>query len=370
MEMRDAWTRWDPIWNALFHMSLAVPTVVAIAGGATPAVAAPAAALAVLHWRVVQRHPERWRTLAPMTVAYTLVTTAAFALLVALDEAYVLALWGLYPTAFGVLGPWGAVAVAGYAAIAALLAPDALDPVSAAVTAALAVLIGLFVESVQRQSEQRREALEQLRAARAELDAAARETGALEERARLAREIHDTVAQGLISVITQLEGARDGGDPRRIDRALEGARDTLREARRAVQALRPVELDDAQLPDALAQVASRASGVNAQLNVTGEPIALHPDAELALVRIAQEALANVRRHAQAREVTLTLSYMDDMVILDARDDGRGFDPAAVRTGVGLAGMRERLAPLGGRLDIESAPGAGTTVVASLPVNGT
>jgi signal transduction histidine kinase len=364
MEMRDEWNRWDPIWNALFYLSLAVPTGLAIGDGATPAVLAPAATLAVLHWRVVQRHPDRWRKPAAAAIAYTLLMAAGFALLVTLHETYLLALWGLYPAAFSVLGPWGAVAVVGYAAIATLLAPDGIDPGSAAVTAAFAVLIGLFVESVQRQSERRRDALAQLHAARAELDAAAREAGVLEERARLAREIHDTVAQGLISVITQLEGARDGGDPRRIDRALAVARETLGEARRAVQALRPAALDGAQLPDALADV---AKGAEARLQVTGEPIALHPDAELALVRIAQEALANARRHAQAREVTLTLSYMDDMVVLDARDDGRGFDPATVRAGVGLAGMRERLAPLGGHLDVESSPGAGTTVVASVPV---
>lgn len=369
MEMRDAWTRWDPIWHGLVYLSLAIPTVVVLADGDSPVVLIPAAAMALGHWLVVQRHPENLGRVVP-TSACLAVAGAGFALLVALDDVYVFTLWGLYTAAFSMLGSWGAVPVVGYTAIAAALAPDALSPGSAAVTAAFVVFLGLFIESIIRQSRQRRDALMLLRAARAELDAAARETGVLEERQRLARELHDTVAQGLISVITQLEGARDGGDPRRIDRALDGARDTLRGARRAVQALRPAELDDAELPDALAQVAERwggETGIVAHLEVTGEAIALHPDAELALIRVAQEALANARRHAEAHEVTLTLSYMDDLVVLDARDDGRGFDPTQVPAGLGLLGMRERLASLGGRVEVESAPGAGTTVVASVPL---
>lgn len=372
MEMRDAWTRWDPIWHGLVYLSLALPTAFVLAEGDSPIAVVPAAALAVGHWLVVQRHPENVGRVVPMSACLA-AAGAGFALLVALDDVYVFTLWGLYTAAFSMLSSWGAIAVVGYTAIAAALAPDALGPGSAAVTAAFVVFLGLFIESIirqSRQSRQRRDALTLLRAARAELDAAARETGVLEERQRLAREIHDTVAQGLISVITQLEGARDGGDPRRVDRALQGARDTLREARRAVRALRPAELDDAELPDALARVAERwrgETGIAAHLQVTGEAIALHPDAELALIRVAQEALANARRHAEAREVTLTLSYMDDLVVLDTRDDGRGFDPTAVPAGLGLLGTRERLASLGGRVEVESAPGEGTTVVASVPL---
>ncbi len=215
----------------------------------------------------------------------------------------------------------------------------------------------------------------------------ARHVAVLEERQRLAREIHDTLAQGFTSIVMHLEAAEGAlpGDLATVQRHLNQARDmartSLEEARRLVWALRPKPLEQAPLPEALARVVerwSRESGIPADVTVTGTPAPLRPEAEVTLLRAAQEALTNVRKHARASRVTVTLSYMDDLVVLDVQDDGVGFDPAAeppasseppggLGGGFGLRAMRERVTRLGGQLLIESAPGEGTTVVVEVPV---
>jgi len=213
----------------------------------------------------------------------------------------------------------------------------------------------------------------------AQLLTQAREAGVLAERQRLAREIHDTIAQGLTGIITQLEAAQRTGDEaehdRRIGNAKDLARDSLTEARRSVQALKPLALDGARLPDALAAQAARwsaTSGIEAGVTTTGTARPLHPEVEVTLLRIAQEALANVAKHAGASRAAITLSYMEDVVTLDVLDDGKGFDPDGERpaagdgTGFGLIGMRQRARRLNGQLEIESRSGGGTVVCASVP----
>ena len=186
-----------------------------------------------------------------------------------------------------------------------------------------------------QESQKRQRLIEELEAARQSLAQAEHQAGVLEERQRLAREIHDTLAQDFTSIVLHLEAA-DAALPARpsplrthVSRARETARAGLREARRLVLALRPEPLEDASLPEALRRVAARwaeETGVPADVTVTGEPVALHPEAEVTLLRAAQEALTNVRKHARARQVDLTLSYMGDQVTLDVQDDGVGFDP--------------------------------------------
>jgi len=217
-----------------------------------------------------------------------------------------------------------------------------------------------------------------------QLLAQAREAGVTDERQRMAREIHDTLAQGLTGIITQLQAAEQapagGGEWRRhLDAAARLARESLSEARRSVHAMRPEPLENARLPEALAEVAggwSALHGVPAPVSTTGDPQPLPPDIEIALLRTAQEALANVARHAHATRVGLTLSYMDGLVTLDVRDDGMGFDPArnggahangTPPGGFGLTAMRDRLGLLAGSLAVESEPGAGTAISASVPV---
>jgi signal transduction histidine kinase len=199
-----------------------------------------------------------------------------------------------------------------------------------------------------------------------------REAGILQERQRLAREIHDTLAQGLTGIIAQLEAAAQArslgaDDTGYLEAASQLARDNLKEARRSVRAIGPGELEGARLPDALAQVSTgwtRSTGVPVAFTTTGTARPIHPEVEVALLRAAQEALTNVAKHAGATRVGLTLSYMEDLVTLDVRDDGVGFE--ASHRGFGLTGMRQRVHGVGGELAVESTPGEGTAISASVP----
>lgn len=233
------------------------------------------------------------------------------------------------------------------------------------------------------------DALEENAGLHAQLLTQAREAGVLDERQRMAREIHDTLAQGFTGIIAQLEAAKRINQRSEqwrlhVDQAQTLARESLTEARRSVQALRPAPLEQAQLPDAIADMArrwSRTANVALSVESTGEPRPLPAEVEVSLFRVAQEALTNVAKHARASRVGLTLSYLEDVVLLDIRDDGAGFDTAAVSanghahdghdghdgTGFGLSAMRQRLRQVDGTLEIESAPGEGTAINASVPV---
>ncbi|GAA0943439.1 sensor histidine kinase [Actinocorallia libanotica] len=192
----------------------------------------------------------------------------------------------------------------------------------------------------------------------AQLLVQAREAGVNDERRRLAAEIHDTIAQGLVGVIAQLQATEEN---EHVRRATDLARESLREARRSVQDLAPTHLEHDTLPDALQKIA----GGRARLTITGTAEPLHDEIEAALLRIAQEALANAARHAHADRIGVTLSYMDDEVTLDVRDDGRGFTRPS--RGFGLTAMRERAERVAGTLEVESEPGRGTAVSARVPL---
>lgn len=225
----------------------------------------------------------------------------------------------------------------------------------------------------------RQRTIEQLETTRRDLVAAERAAGVLAERQRMAHEIHDTLAQGFTSIVMHLEAAEQQLPDtlqrvqQHLDQARRTARDSLAEARRLVWALRPQALEQTALPEALTRLVadwSQTSGVAAEVNVTGTPRSLAPQIESTLLRVAQEALANTRKYAHARQVMFTLSFMDDQVIMDVQDDGIGFEternvPVSQNGGYGLVAMRERLAQIDGTLLIESAPGEGTTVVAEV-----
>ncbi|MFC1416890.1 sensor histidine kinase [Streptacidiphilus cavernicola] len=244
--------------------------------------------------------------------------------------------------------------------------------------ALVAVLTAYGYAVLYQESSRRQQLIDDLVRTRDELAATQREAGRLAERQRLAREIHDTLAQGLSSIVLlsrSAERALPPGSGAAADRIREigaTAAENLAEARRFVAALTPPSLRDATLPEALRRVAAGYGPVPEvafQLDGTAYPLPV--EAEVALLRLTQEALANVRRHAGAERAAVTLCYLDDQVTLDVYDDGRGFDQEAVsaRRGprFGLHGMRERIADLGGVLSIESAPGEGTAVAVSLPL---
>ncbi|MGW5863118.1 sensor histidine kinase [Streptomyces sp. NPDC055239] len=282
-----------------------------------------------------------------------------------------------------------AVALTAAAAIASfLLHGSPISPgsfIGPLLGAAMAVATVLGYEALYRESERRRQLIDELMATRAELAAAERTAGTLAERERLAREIHDTLAQGLSSIQLLLRAAQralPAGSPAapHIEQARGAAQDNLAEARRFVRALSPPDLEHGSLAGALERLSASASPgsdgshVDVQFTVSGTPTELPTPYEVALLRTAQSALANTVRHAGAGRAEITLSFMDTSVSLDVVDDGRGFDPAASAPperggdgGFGLPAMRARARSLGGTLSVESAPGQGTAVAVTLPL---
>ncbi len=203
------------------------------------------------------------------------------------------------------------------------------------------------------------------------LAAQARESAVIAERNRLARDIHDTLAQGFTGVIVQLEAASDA-DSRglvaesklHVSRARDLARESLTEARRSVQALRPAELEDKELTEALeALVRGGTIGtpVEAEFTLEGTPRALPSTWDENLLRVTQEVLTNVLRHSRATKIRVFLKFGYDDLHLLLADDGQGFDPLRKHDGFGLLGMRERVESMGGQLTIESMADAGTTI---------
>ncbi|MFJ7263236.1 sensor histidine kinase [Streptomyces globosus] len=266
-------------------------------------------------------------------------------------------------------------AIASFAAHSGTLRPGAfLGPL---LGAAVAVATVLGYQALYRESERRRRLIEELIATRAELAAAERAAGTTAERERLAREIHDTLAQGLSSIqllLRAAERALPGGDPalapalEHIGRARAAAQENLAEARRFVRALTPPDLERGSLAAALERLCAAAP--HARFSLSGTPRALPTPYEVALLRIAQSALANVVRHAGAGRAEITLTFMDASVTLDVVDDGSGFDPAGAPRGdggFGLPAMRARAESLGGLFTVESAPGQGTAVAVTLPL---
>lgn len=206
----------------------------------------------------------------------------------------------------------------------------------------------------------------------ARLSRQARQTAVAEERNRLARDIHDTVAQGFAGISVQLETAKRvlSRNPEKaatcITEALGLARAGPGEIRRSVWALRPLELESGDLTDALRQLVARVRhdpGIHLAFETRGPRARLPPEAENELLRIAQEALTNSLRHAHPRSVTVELSFGADGARLTVSDDGDGFNPAASTEarGFGLISMRERAARIGATVTVDSARGRGTVV---------
>lgn len=209
-----------------------------------------------------------------------------------------------------------------------------------------------------------------------EVAAQAGETAVISERNRMAREIHDTLAQGFTGILVQLAAAEDAlelaPDESRphLARAKALAQASLDEARRSVWALRPEALAHNDLPHALARrLAQLTDGaeVQATFTTTGVERPLPPALETELLRIAQEAVANTVKHAQATAVAVTLAFAPQQVTLTVRDNGRGFDPDQATAGFGLTSMRERAQKVNGRLAISASPGGGATVRCIAPI---
>jgi signal transduction histidine kinase len=234
-----------------------------------------------------------------------------------------------------------------------------------------AVFTAVVTEVLQREQRARRElaaANERLRGYAAQ----AEELATTQERNRVARDIHDGLGHHLTVVQMQVQAARAvlATDPGRADAVLAKAQqqstEALAEVRRSVAALRERRAAP-PLRTALEGLAAEtsAAGVPTELRVDGAPRALPPESEESLFRAAQEGLTNVRKHAGATAARVLLHFGDDRVCLEVRDDGRGL-PATAPDGFGLLGLRERAARIGGRLDVATAPGGGTTLLVEVP----
>ncbi len=393
---KDVWLSWHWLWNALFYAAVMVSTWLMLQDDSRKAPAGAALLLTgiLLLWHgggltLAYRQAAASGKAAGLRFIVIIGVIALWLALVTVSPAYYFTLFGLFGQLFGhlplrlgviaVLLLTGAILYAQLAAAGAPVSPANPIVWMFLLSALGAILLGMWISAIIGQSRRRRQLIEQLEATQAELAAAERRAGMLEERQRLARDIHDTLAQGFTSIVMHLEAAEQAlpGDAatlqRHLDLARATARSSLEQARRVVYALRPQSLDQRSLADAIERTAARwqeESGIALTTTVTGEPIPLHPEIEVTLLRAAQEALANVRKHAQATAVQLTLSYMADRVVLDVHDNGVAFAGAAASPlsgGYGLQGMRERAEQCGGSVTVESEAGLGTTVVVSIPI---
>jgi signal transduction histidine kinase len=206
-----------------------------------------------------------------------------------------------------------------------------------------------------------------------------RDIAVLEERNRLAREIHDTLAQGFTGIVLQLEAAEQaidddpGSAQEHLNKARSLARESLNEARRSVWALRPQVLEQHTLATTLRQQLdefTRDTGISEDFDTTGEERELPADIEDALLRIFQESLTNIKKHADAEHLEVRLDFTDDTVRLLIGDDGSGFDTSVSKEGrFGLISMRERVKLIGGSIEIRSEKGKGTHIEVTSPIHG-
>ncbi|MFF0449027.1 sensor histidine kinase [Streptomyces sp. NPDC004609] len=259
---------------------------------------------------------------------------------------------------------------------------DGVDPNLFLLPPAVAALAtGVFLH-MRRQADRLQALIDDLIRTRRELAATERREGTLAERQRLSMEIHDTLAQSLSSQQMLLQAAERTWDSEpatargHVRTAESIAERSLAEARRFVHDLAPAELaEGGGLAEALRALAERETGgaLRVRFHLDGTPVPLPDRVQSALLRIAQGGLANVREHSDATAAALTLSHLDDQVVLDIADDGRGFVPEAALgalpglRGHGLTAMRARLRQLGGTLTIESAPGEGSVLSAAIPL---
>ncbi|MBM6404446.1 sensor histidine kinase [Phycicoccus sp. CSK15P-2] len=248
--------------------------------------------------------------------------------------------------------------------------------VTSLISLAVSLSLGLFINRIVSEADSRARTIDELHATQARLAVVERDRGVQDERERISREIHDTLAQGFTSVVT-LARAADAALARgdvatareRIGIVERTAVDNLAEARLIVAELTPGHLQSRTLAEALQRLGtavSREDGLRASVTVDGEPVPLGGVTEVVLLRTAQEALSNVRRHAGAGRVDVTLAYEPERVVLTVADDGRGFDTTADRDGFGLDGVRARAAEVGGSVDLDTAPGRGTSVRVAVP----
>jgi signal transduction histidine kinase len=385
---RDVWKQWEWVWHISAYTFLGLNVAFEL-GDSPPASSLPlflglSALLALWYILFVARPIMRWWDIPRRGVLYFLLGWALWGGLLALNGRSLLLAGMFYPLIFSRFPVRWAIAVAisqtlGLYLLFVLLYTPENWFIILMITLGLltaATLVGVFISALIKQSLERQRLLDEFTRTRASLLKVEREAGVLAERQRLAREIHDTLAQQFTSIIMHLAAARLG-DPvtiqARVQQAEQAAREGLDEARRMIWDMSPGQLEQASLVESIERVAARWSVENAidvAVAVTGTPYPLDSSIDVALLRISQEALHNIKKHARAQNVNITLSYMPDVLALDVADDGQGFDTALDRRGFGLKSMRERSEELGGELTVESEPGRGAKIAVLIPISET
>ncbi|MGN6426899.1 MAG: sensor histidine kinase [Leifsonia sp.] len=316
---------------------------------------------------------------------YVVIAIVAYLVALGLNETANVALFVISPQIFLLLGTLPAalsIVVVNVAGMVLRLVRDTLGPSDLLQLLALTILIIVMsiwfsnrIISITRESSERGLLIDRLREQQREIAELSERQGAATERERIAREMHDTLAQGFTSIVTlghaaQAELETDPTAARRHVRLMtETAQENLQESRRIIAALTPVRLESSSLDQALQRVTARfveETGVHAAFDTDGEPRTAPPAVEVVALRVLQEALANVRKHARATEVSVRLAFRPAELVLTVADDGGGFDPDAPRDGYGLDGMAARVSEVGGRFELHSRPGTGTTLTAALP----
>ncbi|MFF0222281.1 sensor histidine kinase [Streptomyces sp. NPDC004629] len=381
-----AWDRTIRLWDAYFAIAWAATLVLVLTAGQPgwPVRALAAGLLLPLvPWYVALGRPLLQEDMPDgrRVVRYLTGTIALFLSSAVLTGEARLATFALIPQCFMTLRLRGALVAVTVINLVPVLAGALLwrpagaelfaEALSALVSLTFSVAVGGWIIRIIRQSRERAELIAELDASRHEVARLSAAHGALAERERMAREIHDTLAQGftsLLMLVQAVEAELEHDLPlarRHLALMDETARQNLAEARALVAGGTPADLDGASLPDALGRLAARHGAV---LEVTGPVRALPAGPEVVALRSCQEALANARKHAGSpAALGIRLRYAAGTLTVSVRDDGRGFDPAAVHGGYGLAGLRARAAEVGGTASVRSAPGAGTTVTVCLPV---
>lgn len=383
------------LWLALPYLLVVASTALVVARGPRQELGTiVVVAAVVLGWHTwwAVRHPA-WLERAPVPMAiYFAGFLAGSAVLFHLSFNFLLLFLVCFALAFVALpGAWAYVGVA-LTVATALLVPGLLTPsvenlVSITAGGVVTLVAGWSIRAVETESAGRRAALADLQRTNDELSRAlddnavlqrrlvetAHEQGADRERARIAAEIHDTLAADLSAVVAQLEAllgeTRDPAVEARARTALTPARSALTQARDSVTTLRAEHASGATLPDAVADVVQEVahdSGTQVRTAVDGEPVTVPDAVATALLRATGEAVRNAVRHADADSVVVTVSFLGETIAIDVVDDGRGFDTGAQRTGNGLAIVTERLEQVGGRAALTSTPGSGTAISLVVP----
>ncbi|MBU4214356.1 MAG: sensor histidine kinase [Actinobacteria bacterium] len=378
--------RWDLAFYALAAVAAASYLLPATGGGATQLWSLGLLALLVCAYVLVAR-PAAMRGSHTGTDAYLALLVAITATTISLTNGGFVLLFIAYSQiwffartrwtgALWCVALTAAVVAAVAVAVGDLRAAWSVSGLQLVASLAFSVVLGLWITQIAETSEQRGALLDRLGDAQDELAASHHAAGVLAERERLAQEIHDTLAQGFTSIVMLSQTAsalleRDRADEAsaRVAQIEQVARENLAEARALVAAFGPVALQGATLAEALGRLGQRfeaETGTQVAIELDAQAAEIDAEVAVALLRTAQEGLANVRRHAQARHVVLRLVHADGCVTIDLADDGRGL-PADLREGVGLSGVRERAAAGGGSVELAAAPGGGTRLRLTLPV---